>query len=101
MEVVEGDDAVPFESVDGAQPEFRRQAANRRRQMGHHDCANAVGDWIAGEDENGTFSTSTHIGKPDLAPLHWWNTSVQSVSSSGHASFGQAAVSVGVSGCNA
>ncbi|MGF1598379.1 MAG: hypothetical protein ACFCVK_15845 [Acidimicrobiales bacterium] len=69
--------------------------------MGHDDCVDTVGDGIACEDENGTIPTSSDIGKPDLAPLHWLNTSVQSVSSSGHASFGQAAVSAAVSGCSA
>ena len=66
--------------------------------MGYDDSVDTVGDGIACQDENGTISASSDISKPDLAPFHWPNTSVQSVSSSGHASFGQTAASAALSG---
>ena len=71
---------------------------NRRGQLGHDNGIDTVGDWIAGEDENGPVAAPSDIGKPDLSPLHWPNTSVQSVSSSSHAWFGHAAVSAAVIG---
>ena len=98
MKVVERNDAVLFEPIAEAQSQFRRQPADRRCQTGHDDSVNTVGNGIACEDENGTIPAASDIGKPDLAPFHWLNTSVQSVSWSGHASFGQAAVSAAVSG---
>ena len=101
MEVVERNDAILFEPIAGPQSKFRGQPSNCRCQIGHDDCVDTVGDGVACEDENWTISASSDIGKPDLAPLHWPNTSTQSVSSSGHASLGQAAVSAAVSGCRA
>ena len=101
VEVVERDDAVLFEPIAETESQLRRQSADRCCQMGHDDCIDAVGDGVAGEDENGTIPASSDISEPDLAPFRWLNTSAQSVSSSGHASFGQAAVSAAVSGWSA
>ena len=98
VEVVERNDAVLFEPITKAQPQFRRQPADRRCQTGHDDGVDTVGDGVACEDQNRTISAPSDIGKPDLAPFHWLNISAQSVSSSGHASFGHAADSAGVSG---
>jgi hypothetical protein len=57
-----------------------------------------VGDGISREDEHRTIAASSDVSEPDLAAFHSLNTSAQSVSSSGHASFGQAADSAAVSG---
>ncbi len=98
MEVVERNDTVLPEPVGEAESQLRRQSADRPGQMGHDDCVDAVGDGVAGEDENGTIAASSDVSEPDLAPFHWPNTSVQSLSSSGHTSVGQGAVSAAVSG---
>lgn len=69
--------------------------------MSDDNGTDPVGDGISREDENRTIAASSDVGEPDLAAFHWLNTSAQSVSSSGHASFGQAVVSAAVSGWSA
>ena len=97
MEVVERDDAVLSEPIADAESQLRRQSADRRCQMRNDDRVDAVGDGVACEDENGPITASSNVSEPDLPPFHWPNTSVQSVSSSDHVSFGQVAVSAAVS----
>lgn len=101
LEIVEGDDAISFESVVGAQSKFRGETPDGGGQVSNDHGVDSICDGIAREDENGPIAAASDISEPDLAPLHAPNTSVQSVSSTGHASFGHAAASAVVRGWSA